>query len=538
MVADLQREDWYKPGKSLREFHESGKKIRVLVGGRGSGKTTTVATEAIGHAWHNPGAKILVLRKTEASQDDTSIDTFNLVYSECGELYRKRECSLFKSKDGGKQVRLPTEVAVIAYNKFTRDNPNATKKAKNEWLDSEGERLCATLEFRGLPDATQAQNRLRGYECSMAILIEADLMQRTDLDLVVPCLRWKGSDGEFIKDTCIIIDTNPPSPRHWIAELEEDTLGNGRDKRPDPAMQAVYDFWHIPTRENIHNLPPLYVETLELQYKKNPAMYKRMLLGQYAEAFDGAPVFDKFHDSVHGHDSLPFPKGSYLIRGWDFGNVNACVFSAYFIRTVMIDKKPVVYEYWWALSDLVLEESDVERQCREVLIHTAKYYPFWNDRNICAGVLDYCDPAGNAETDKGKSIDVLRSYDINPGFQHKLKSIPKTLAICNRLMELRDEKMNPCFRIDRTRCNRLYVAALGGYRYPKEGEPGYNPNRQIPLKGASAGNYDHPADAWRYSVLNCMRLAKADQADKPKPPNYAKPTSVNPVRKHARIVRT
>jgi len=510
--AELEVKEWYRPGKSLQQFHESKKRVRVLVGGRGSGKTTSVTVDVIGHGWHNAGAKILALRKTEESQSDTTIDTFNIVYNQLGPLYQQTELSLFKSIDGGKQVRLPSEEAVIRYNRFLEENPNATKRAIKEWLNTEGNKYCAHLEFRGLPDAMTSQNKLRGYECSMAVLIEADLMQRNDLDLVMACLRWKGPDGEYIADTCVIVDTNPPSPRHWIAELEEETLGNGRDRRPDKAMMKQYDFWHIPTRENKHNLPPNYVENLELQYRNNPAMYKRMLLGQYAEAFDGAPVFDKFQDSIHGLDDLPFPRGAYLVRGWDFGNTNACIFSAYFCRKVKDEKTGAVdiYEYWWCLSDLILEESDVERQCRSVLQHTAVHYPFWNDRSICSGVMDYCDPAGNQEKDTGNSIRVLNSYGIHPGFNTRMKSLPQTLAVCNRLLEGRDERENPLFRINRNKCNRLYVAMLGGYRYPKEGEPGYNPNKQLPLKGPAAQGYDHPPDAWRYSVINLMRLAKME----------------------------
>jgi len=533
--------DWYRPGPSLQEFHQNLKLVRVVIGGRGSGKTTSVAMETIRHAWHNPGAKILALRKTEESQEDTSVDTFNTVYAEMGTLYQESEIGLFKSLDKGKQVRLPSQKAVEAWNKFQVDNPRATKRAKKAWLNSEGKRLCAVLEFRGLPDATISQNKLRGYECSMMILIEADLMQREDLNMGMACLRWKGYDGKFIEDTCVIIDTNPPSPRHWIAELEVEVLGDGRDKLPDSQLAAMYQFWHIPTRENIHNLPPRYVENLEAQYKHNPAMYKRMLLGEYAEAFDGAPVFDKFQDPVHGHNDLPFPRGAYLVRGWDFGNVNACIFSAYFCRKLtdpktgepVIDpetKRQIIYEYWWCLSDLVLEESDTERQSRAVLQHTAVYYPFWNDRSVCAGVLDYCDPAGNQEKDTGNSIRILNTYQIFPGFNTRLKSLPVTITICNRLLEQRDERDNPCFRIDRQHCNRLYVSMLGGYRYPNVGEPGYNPNKQIPLKGASAGNYDHPPDAWRYSVINLLRLAKMETEKKKASKGMGRKTRVNPVR--------
>jgi len=100
----------------------------------------------------------------------------------------------------------------------------------------------------------------------------------------------------------------------------------------------------------------------------------------------------------------------------------------------------------------------------------------------------------------------MRTHNLNPGFQTRLKSLPITITICNRLLEQRDETGLPLFRIDRVRANKLYVSLLGGYRYPQEGEPGYNPDKQVPLKGPAAAGHDHPPDAWRYSVLNCLRL--------------------------------
>jgi len=532
-------EEWYQPGKSLAAFHESLKFVRVIIGGRGSGKTTTVAVEVERHALHTAGAKILILRKTEASQSDTTIDTFGIVYKALGALYEETETSLFKSINGGKQVRLPSLVAIEKYNAFLKTGPNKT--AIKNWLSTEGERWCATLEFRGLPDAKQAANKLRGYECSMMVLIEADLMTRADLDMGMACMRWKDAYGNFIEDTCIIIDSNPPSPRHWIAKLEEEVYGNGREIPPDKLMRERYEFWHIPTRENIHNLPPNYVENLEIQYRNNPSMYKRMLLGEYAEAFDGAPVYTSFYDHIHGHDELPFPRGAYLVRGWDFGNINACIFNAYFMRTVLVPHPlqkgqfiELKYEYWWVLSDLLLEDSGIEDQCIKVKKHTVAHYPFWNDRSICAGVYDFCDPAGDQNKDTGKSVDVMRTHGYNPGFQTQMRSLPITITICNRLLEKRDETGKPQFRIDRINANRLYVAILGGYRYPNEGEAGYKPDKQLPLKGPQAGGHDHPPDAWRYAVLNCMKLAK-EEFEKLKPSARQRTTKVNPKRIGARV---
>jgi hypothetical protein len=263
-------------------------------------------------------------------------------------------------------------------------------------------------------------------------------------------------------------------------------------------------FWHIPTEENRHNLPDGYVESLRRQYRKNPAMFKRMLLGQYAEAFDGSPVIWGFNEDSAFED-LGWPQGAYLIRGWDFGSTNAVIWSAYWEYDG--------HEYWWDLYEHFAIMSDTEKQCRSVIDITNTVFPFWNKRGICAGLFDYCDPAGFAKTDKGRSVDTLHSNGIFPG--SKRMGLQDSLTIYNRLMEKTDGRGQLTYRIDKKWCPMLYVAQLGGYRYPVEGEPGFG--KDTPLKGPAGGNYDHVVDAGRYAKINQIRQISAGDETKKKP---------------------
>lgn len=475
----------------MAEFHASSARVRALVGGRGTGKTTGIAVEAVGHGFHNAGAKIYVLRKTQESNADTTLETFEQqVFPKLGTAYTDTGVSLFKKVDGGKQFRLPSRLAVEHYNRWYAENPGANKQRKLLWLETVGNRYCSWLIFAGVPEARYRASRFRGFECSMLIFVEADQLEKEDLDLGVACLRWKGADPAtcdekgFIRDTCVILDTNPPSPRHWIAQME-------RDSAEDPSVR----FWHLKTRDNAHNLPAGYVESLERQYRKNPAMFARMLNGEYADAFDGQPVLYAF-TSEHTFENLPWPRGAYLVRGWDFGTTQAVVWSAYWEHGGE--------EYWWDLHEYFARQSDVERQCRAVLELTAKVFPFWNDRTICAGVRDFCDVAGNARTDKGSSVAVLHTFDIHPGFSRM--GLQESLSVYNRLLEKRDAAGRLVYRLDKANCPRLYAASLGGYRYPVEGEPGFGGNE--PLKGLAGGDFDHIADAARYAKYNCLRLLR------------------------------
>ena len=484
---------WYRPSADMREFHESEARIRALVGGRGTGKTTGIAVETIGHAFHNAGAKVYILRKTQDSNADTTLETFeHQVYPKLGTAYRDTGVSLFKKIDGGKVFRLPSRLAVVKFNAWKQASPRVTKAQTLTWLEAVGNFFCSWVYFAGVPEERYRASRFRGYECSLLIFVEADQLAREDLDLGVATLRWKGADPDtcdekgFIRDAGVILDTNPPSPRHWIAKLEEESKG-------DPTVK----FWHLRTRDNAHNLPAGYTEGLERQYRKNPAMYARMVEGQYAEAFEGTPVLHEFTQE-HAGENLPWPQGAYLIRGWDFGATQSVIFSAYWI-----DEKD---EYWWDLHEFFARQSNVDRQCKAVLDITTSIFPFWNDRLICAGVKDYCDPAGNAKTDKGSSVNVLRTYDIFPGFVRM--GLQESIAVYNRLLEKKDRFGKLVYRIDKGTCPQLYIASSGGYRYPVEGEPGFGGDE--PLKGPQGGDYDHVSDASRYAKFNCLKLIRME----------------------------
>lgn len=480
----------------IQEFHACKARLRALIGGRGTGKTTAIAVEASGHCLHNAGAKVYILRKTQDSNENTTLETFERqVFTNLGTAYRDTGASLFKRINGGQMFRMPSRKAVEAFNEWKHKNPGASKSQINAWIDAVGHLLCSWIEFAGVPEERYAGTRFRGYECSMLIFVEADQLSSTDLDLGMACLRWKGTDPEtcdekgFIRDTGAILDTNPPSPRHWIAQLERDSADSPRVR-----------FWHLPTRGNQQNLPEGYTDDLEHQYRNKPAMYKRMVSGEYAEAFDGTPVFHEFTEK-HACAGLPWPRGAYLIRSWDFGSTNSVIFSAYW--------EIAGCEYWWDLHEIYAMQSDVDRQCQSVVDVTAGAFPFWNNRLICSGVKDYCDPAGNAKTDKGSSVNVLRTYGFFPGFQRA--GLQESIAVVNRLFQKKDKYNNPVYRIDKLCCPMLYTANLGGYRYPVAGEPGFGGDE--PLKGASGGNYDHVADASRYGKFNALHLIRKEMEE-------------------------
>lgn len=529
---EASRNEWYQPGPSLTEFHHSEHKVKVLVGGRGSGKTTSVACEAVKHCVFIAGAKVLCVRQTQVSNEDTSVATFNDVYSKMGyKVDVDEDTSLFRKWNGGLTVRIPSKDALEAWNVFC--SVPRTRLQKKAWLENTGDRLCSYIMFRGLKDENKSEGQLRGFECSMMVFVEADQLQEQDMDLGVACLRWKDAYGDSpVEDYVLILDTNPPSPQHWIAKME------GRIEKEvkagDYSNANRTKFWHIRTEENRHNLPKGYIENLEAQYAGKPAHRRRYLEGKYANLFEGNPVYHAFSEDTHGREELPWPQGAYLVRGWDFGSTHAVIWSAYFRKEFVVKGQSVFFEYWWDMHEYYAEMSDVERQCEQVEDITRREFPFFNDRNVCSGVLDYCDPAGAQKKDTGSSVAVLRKNGFFPRWQTKIRSLHTTIAIVNRMLKEKDPNKNPMYLIDTKNCPKLAAALAGQYRYPTVGEPGYLAGE--PLKGPKVNGADHVADAQRYPKINLLRLVDKVMNEKLNPavgPIGNSGASLNRKRRHS-----
>lgn len=496
------------PGPSIREFYDDQSLVRVLIGGRGSAKTFSLADDISRHLWHSAGGKAIIARKTETSQADSTIGTFRQFFATNPELYGPSTFGLFRETNNGLKFLVPSRLAIekLQETRQTLRSPKAIAR----WVEEVGIPLCGTIEMRGLPNITAGDSKLRGMECSYLAFVEADQIERRYFELALACLRWKGrdpltcDDRGYIKDKSFVLDTNPPGTKHWIAQMEA-------EENAKPAEQRKMKFWHIATDENAHNLPANYIEDqIMLPYRKNPAMIQRMRYGQYADAFDGSPVFYNYDQTEHVGFDLPWIEGAYLVRGWDFGTCNAVVWLMYWMFEGT--------EYLHALHEQYLEGSDTDRQAALAVKTTASEFPFWNNRHVCAGLLDFVDPAGansnyglshNANGQKvGSCVQILQTHGIHPGSLLWQRNVQIGVTLINRFLLKRDKRGQACFRIDTKHCPLLHAAFSGGYRYPSVGEPGYG--KDEPLKGVHHGDmdYSHICDPLRYSALNTLKLLK------------------------------
>ena len=256
------------------------------------------------------------------------------------------------------------------------------------------------------------------------------------------------------------------------------------------------------------------------------------LHGEFIESWDGKPVYYAYNQDLHEGADLPWPIGAYLAVGSDVGTHAATTWSAYW--------KENGVEYWHVLYEFYADGFDADRHAREIIRITENEFPFHNDRGVCSGVLHYVDPAaGNSSYTRQINVDgkdvkesalnIFRTYGIYPGFTTVGRGLQETIAIVNRLMDTRDPAGRPTFRVDAKLCPQLARGFRGGYRWPQGTERG---EQNLPLKGIACDHLDHTQDAFRYSVINTLRLTKtnAERSAPANPWNTDKPKSVNPKR--------
>jgi hypothetical protein len=253
----------YVPGKTAMRVHQSLKKIRILRGGLGSGKTRCGVEHIDEMARTFPGSLHLVARK-----DITSLN-----------VTTRREYE---------KILIPETIA-----DFNLHDNNLYYKNESLVLfrETKDPQKVLSLELTSfmLDETTENQNRD----------IVDKLEQRLRQKIILP-------DGSKITPPyaglCVF---NPPSKNHWLYEL---------------SLEENVDDIQFSTYENRHNLPDGYIEDLERRLP--PWERKRLLDGDWGIEVKGKPVIWGF-GGEHVKKLTLIPDLP-VIRSWDFGYGHPC----------------------------------------------------------------------------------------------------------------------------------------------------------------------------------------------------------------------
>jgi hypothetical protein len=438
----------YTPTTTVAKMMNSDKKMRVIMGPVGSGKSVACCFEIIRRAsQQKPNAegirksRCAVVRETVRQLSDTTIKTFLDWFPPgvCGNFMRTTKTYFFKVGD-----------------------------------------VECEIMFRALDDADDVAN-LNSLELTFAWFNECRDIVPDIVDAMSKRIgRFPSAKDGGATWYGMWADTNPPTiDTWWYQQMEKidptdgvSTKENGWDVFKQPSGRSPY-------AENIENLPEGYYDT-----QGRSDEYIRVFIdGEYGLSLAGTPVFKYFRPDYHMAKATlrSINNGTRpVIVGMDLGLTPAAVIGQQDPRGRAL-----------IMAEAVSFDMGVQRFVRTVL------KPLLYARVPGAPVIIVVDPAGvqRAQTDERSAVDIIKAegFRVMPA---RTNSITARIAAVDDYL-MRQVDGDPGLLIDPS-CNRLKAAMMGGYRFKKNGE-GLE-------KSGDAGRHSHIGDAISYFCLHVGTL--------------------------------
>lgn len=333
------------------------------------------------------------------------------------------------------------------------------------WIRCADGESVSEIMFLGLKDYPGS------YEFHGVFVDEADECDERNIKGLRTRLRAPGvPDHKFVMQTFF----NPPDTTHWMYQA-----CTGLDERGKSVGGKIFKLYIPDPLENKHNLPPDY----DKQFEGLPEdMLDRLKHGKWGMSFKGMPVYTEFKSQYHARNDVDFLPDQPIFRFWDFGYRHpVCLFA-------QLDE-----EFRLRIFDeLIGKDTEIVTFANQVLAKTNMRY------HKHVGMLDFGDPAAVQKKDTGSTLAILANLGIE--LMYMSSTIDEGIRRGRLLME-RAPGGIPALLVSRQNAPVLIQALRGGYRRNEQG------NR--PVKD---GVYDHPADAFRYGVMNLFTEDGSPQA--------------------------
>jgi len=310
------------------------------------------------------------------------------------------------------------------------------------------------ITFMGLRDG------LGSTQSTVWLVDEADEVGEDRAREILMRLRAKGDEQDY----CAGYVFNPPSKNHWL--YTACTGQNGQGVRVAEPWLHLYE---PQPKENVKNLPKNYYEVRERHM--SPEQKQRYIDGEWGASFPGQPVYREFRQELHCKRGLKYNLHSTVFRFWDFGYNNPVCIWAQMTPT----------GHLLALRELLGSKEEIEPFALRVNAMTEAYFPH-------AEVRDYGDPAVSQHKDTGSTLAKL--YKAGIKMMYRKSRINEGVSMIRNLLQ-RVIDGEPILQYSYEGVPTLIDAMKGGYHLDRHGD--------TPKKD---GFYEHPADAYRYGVLN------------------------------------
>lgn len=434
----------YKPSPTGAKFFLSDKRVQLLLGPVGGGKTITVLMKIMALAQlqqPNPNGvrktRWAVVRNTRSQLKDSVLKSVFDWFPPDGSSVRWHETEMNMDVQFG----LPDDT-----------------------------RVECELMFRPLDDERDAR-RLLSVEYTGGWLSEfREIPMQLLTDLLSRTGRYPSkSDGGPTWHGVLGESNMPTRGSDWFRYLELET--------PSHAVRFIQPSGIAPDAENVENLPPDYYPTLMEGAKEN--WVQAHILCEYPDSLDGKAVHGSTYDHERHVAKVPFaalgsgPTAPLILMGIDQGRSPAAVFCQMHPRGTL-----------YVIAELHATNTGMEKFAQEYL------RPLVNSRFAGMSMLAVIDPAGlhKNEVNDDTPADVLR--------RHGFRVIPaptndprrRIEAVDRLLLQHNGMVINP-------ECTTLINALAADYRFKtkKNGELEDAPEKKHPTSDV--------ADALQYACL-------------------------------------
>lgn len=203
---------------------------------------------------------------------------------------------------------------------------DAQTKKPHTWMRTFNGGWSKIMLF-SLPVSYQVKSKIKGKEPSFIVVDEAQTME--DGDYFKMIVQQLGRRGGLKGKQKIIFCANPDGPSHWL--YKKFFIDPVDEKTGE--WDTRYARFHVPIRENLHNLPPGYYEDYVIPAVKGDLIEEaRMVRGEWVDRPSGASLFrDDFSEALHirgdaakGRGIIPV-KGIPVIVSYDPGGAHTSI---------------------------------------------------------------------------------------------------------------------------------------------------------------------------------------------------------------------
>jgi hypothetical protein len=409
----MQKEIELTPKQAM--FVQARQPVCIYIGGWRAGKTFAGCCKVLHYILQNPGACVLVGRKTYRELYDTTRATFMQILP----------------PDWLKMYKHSEDKAVI---QPSRDDPPSI------------------VLFRALDEF----QKFGSLELAACYIDEAtEFKDDSIFNFLMGRLSQRGYPPQ------IWLTANPASPTHWLYERFVSRAG-GRDVYEDEELF----FCRSRTVENPF-IDPAYIE---LQLKQMPAKWRqRYLEGDWVELEGYEPIFPEYNEEHRAHNlrvSLAVP----LYRGWDIGHAHpACVIAQWLPVAQKFNVLwAEVQSHMWMGDFLKYVETVTHVLMSEALANADPTSVVWGARFSIIDVAGHDAKAHYPTSDKSV-IEIFREHGIT--LHTVYSNMLDRVRAMHELLSKRSREGGAMLQVDVERAKIIDDGFRGGYSWkPNTGE--------------------------------------------------------------------